>query len=325
MLENINKDTSIAIKTINDVVRCITLSSLLEISGWPKPGNIHRTRDYSNTKFEHFLAAIASIQPNFYKFCQRIKNYSKNNQNDFSYVNLGSLFKEATEKMIEWQHGGNVILGHILVLTPLAATAVICLILNKLCLYDFKSILKKVIEDTTVQDTIFLYESIRISNAGGLGKVERYDINDENAFNEIKDDQITLKKIFEYSQNIDSISKEYSTGFKIILDEGLPYYIDIFNKTNNINIATVNTFLKILSKYPDTLIIKKSGLESAKLISKKAKKIINIGGMITEKGKKEIENLDNELYKENGKFNPGTTADLIAGIIFCSLIFGLKI
>ena len=35
--------------------------------------------------------------------------------------------------------------------------------------------------------------------------------------------------------------------------------------------------------------------------------------------------LDKDLSKANGKLNPGTTADLIAGILFCALIFGLTL
>ncbi len=33
---------------------------------------------------------------------------------------------------------------------------------------------------------------------------------------------------------------------------------------------------------------------------------------------------DKELQKQNGKLNPGTIADLVAGTIFLGLIFGLK-
>ncbi|MBY9006706.1 MAG: triphosphoribosyl-dephospho-CoA synthase [Candidatus Lokiarchaeota archaeon] len=324
MLIHIDKDSNLSVKTIDDIVRCTSLSSLLEVAGWPKPGNVHRTRDYPNTRFEHFLAAIAAIQPNFNNFCIRIKKILKIYEKKYSYIKLGRFFKDSAETMIEWQKGGNVILGHILILAPLVATTVLCLNLNKVRLCDFKNILKKIINDTTVQDTIDLYESIRISNVGGLGKIEKYDINDKNAINQLQNDKITLKKIFEFSQTNDTISKEYASGFNIIINEGLPYFIDTVNKTNNINIATVNTFLFILSKYPDTLIIKKSNYNNANLVSIKAKEILDYDGLMSSKGKQLIENLDDYLYKENGKLNPGATADLIVGVLFCALIFGLR-
>ena len=230
----------------------------------------------------------------------------------------------ATEEMIKWQKGGNVLLGHILILAPLAATATICIKTNRNTLNDLKFYLNKVIENSSIIDTINLYKAIKICNPGGLGKIDKYDIYDENSFNDIIKDNINLKKIFELSKDYDLISSEYSTGFNIILNEGLPYFFKEFSIHNDINIATVNSYLKLLSLNPDTLVIRKSGLKSASYISKEAKKILENGGIASNNGLKQALKLDNELQEQNGKLNPGTTADLISGIIFCALLFGLK-
>ena len=48
------------------------------------------------------------------------------------------------------------------------------------------------------------------------------------------------------------------------------------------------------------------------------------GGISSERGLKLTKNLDKELQEKKGKLNPGTTADLVSGVIFCALIFGLK-
>ena len=45
---------------------------MLELSGWPIVGNVHRTKDFEHTRFEHFLAGIVAIQPNFREFCEKI-------------------------------------------------------------------------------------------------------------------------------------------------------------------------------------------------------------------------------------------------------------
>jgi triphosphoribosyl-dephospho-CoA synthase len=318
------KDKVLSIKTFKDLTVCLNLASLLEISGWPKPGNIHRTQNFEDTRFEHFLVAISAIYPKFEEFCSRIDIRAIKETEDYSYVKLGTFFIEAVKEMMKWQRGGNVVLGHILILAPLAAAATICLRKEFAKFNDFSYTIKKVIDSATTQDTLDLYEAIKFSNPGGLGKVEKYDINDENSLEQIKSDKVTLKQIFELSKDYDLISNEYSTGFAIILNEGLPYYFDIFNQTNDINIATVNTFLKILSNHPDTLIIRKSGRESALSVSKKAKEILDNGGIATETGLKLALDLDKQLQDKKGKMNPGTTADIIAGIIFCALIFGVR-
>ena len=314
----------IKIKFVDDLVRCVTLSSLLELSGWPKPGNVHRTKNFENTRFEHFLAGITAIQPNFSEFCEKIYTTIDNNKQSFSNIELGVFFKESVIEMMKWQTGGNVILGHILILAPLSSAASICIKLKKRRLIDFELILNKIIEDTTVNDTLHLYEAIKLSNPGGLGNIDKYDVNDPNAYKEIIRDEINLKEIFIKSQDYDLISREYATGFKIVLKEGLPYFLDSFKENRNINKTIVNTYMKLLASHLDTLIIRKAGKPEALKVSEMASKIISQGGISTKKGLKLTLKFDKNLQKQNGKLNPGTTADLLAGVIFCALLFGLN-
>ncbi|KKK54151.1 hypothetical protein LCGC14_3087610, partial [marine sediment metagenome] len=239
-----------SIKSIDDITRCLNLASLLELAGWPKPGNIHRTKDFEKTSFEHLLAGIAAIQPNFREFCERIIQYLFKDENDYKLVELGTLFYKAAENMIKWQKGGNVLLGHILILAPLVAATTVCLKTRKISFDDFINYLSRIIDGTTVMDTVNLYKAIKLCNPGGLGRIKKYDINDENSLDEIIADNINLKNIFELSKEYDLISFEYSTRFSIILDEGLPYFLNTFSTYKYINIATVNTFLFLLSKHP---------------------------------------------------------------------------
>ncbi len=321
----IGTNLNISIKCIDDLIRCLSLASLLEVVGWPKPGNVHRTKDFENTKFEHFLAGIVAIQLTFREFCYQIFQIPFKSDDDYEKIELGQFFMKAAKEMINWQSGGNVLLGHILILAPLAAASVICLKTQKYHFNDLRDNLSKVIENSSVNDTVNLYNAIRICNPGGLGTIEKYDINNENSLNDIISDNITLKEIFKLSKDKDLISMEYATGFTKIMNEGLPYFLEVFNHYGDINIATVNTYLKLLSLHPDTLVIRKSGIGAALYISKKASKILEKGGISSNKGLRLIIELDDELQKKKGKWNPGTTADLISGVIFCALLFGLRI
>ncbi|MFX1289061.1 MAG: triphosphoribosyl-dephospho-CoA synthase [Promethearchaeota archaeon] len=314
----------IKIKNVDDLLRCVNLSSLLELSGWPKPGNVHRTKNFGDTRFEHFLAGITAIQPNFRELSEKIYNSIEKNLSDFTIIELGLFYKKSAKEMMKWQSGGNVLLGHILILAPLVSAATICLKTNKVKMEEFELILKKVIEDATIKDTLDLYDAIKICNPGGLGRIEKYDIYGENTYNEIKQDNINLKKIFELSKDYDLISSEYSSGFNIVLREGLPYFIETFKTSQDINTAVVNTYLKLLSNNLDTLILRKSGKKAALEVSKMASDVLKEGGISTKKGLELTIKFDKDLHKQNGKLNPGTTADLLAGIIFCALIFGLK-
>ena len=39
----------------NEIAKMAQIASALEVSGYPKPGNVHRTRDYSDMVFEDFV------------------------------------------------------------------------------------------------------------------------------------------------------------------------------------------------------------------------------------------------------------------------------
>lgn len=314
----------IKIRSINDLTTCINLASSLEIGGWPKPGNVHRTKNFNKTRYEHFFSGIAAIQPVFRRFCIRIVNKTNDNDQDYSFVELGKFFKEAVKTMMKWQYGGNILLGHILILAPLSAAVCICKKLKKFSFKDFKVILQHIIRDSTVEDTVNLYQAIKLCQPGGLGKIAKYDLTEDDSIAEIQQDSITLREIFKLSRDYDLISSEYTTGFQIILNEGLPYFIELFNTYNDINIAIVNTYLNFLSNHPDTLIIRKSGKDAALLVSQAAFKVLRQGGISTKKGLRLAIKLDKKLHKAKGKLNPGTTADLIAGVIFSALVFGLK-
>jgi len=39
----------------NEIAKIAQIASALEVSGYPKPGNVHRTRDYDDMEFEDFI------------------------------------------------------------------------------------------------------------------------------------------------------------------------------------------------------------------------------------------------------------------------------
>ncbi|MEM2622936.1 MAG: triphosphoribosyl-dephospho-CoA synthase, partial [Candidatus Nezhaarchaeales archaeon] len=47
----------------NDIMAKAQLAALLEVSAYPKPGNVHRLRDRWGKRFEHFVAGSVAIGP----------------------------------------------------------------------------------------------------------------------------------------------------------------------------------------------------------------------------------------------------------------------
>lgn len=305
------------------VQQCATLAILLEVSGYPKPGNVHRIRDVPKTRYEHFLAGAVAIGPSIKDAA--LSGYQVvSGEIELNKTNVGKHILRAVKDTLAWQSGGNVNLGTIFLFVPLAVAAGITLLNGRVIASELRRDVKKVMENTTINDTLAVYEAVGIANPGGLGKVEKYDVTDELSKSLIRKDGVVLQDVFRISAGWDDISKEWITGMKITFEVGYPTFVKVYDDSKDVNIATVHTFLEILSNYPDSLIQRKMNREKAVEVSEKVAKILEEGGLLKETGKTMCWKLDEELSRFQGKLNPGTTADLTASSIFVALLEGFR-
>ena len=303
------------------VGNCATLSALLEVSAYPKPGNIHRLKDFPSTSYEHFLASGVALGPIMGEIAQR-----SSLSTEWSNICLGKGIKDAVDEMFWWQSGGNTHLGVIMLFTPLSAGAGVCLKKGSIESSMLREYTKEIISKANYTDSLNIYTAIDAAmSQENLGKQDKLDVKNEESREKIIKENINPLQIFEICKNRDSICSEWVTGFKIVFELGYPYLSQRLTEGDNINNATLDTFLKILSENPDSLITRKAGKISANYVSQKAEKIIKKGGTQNEEGLKLLWSLDEELSKENGRLNPGTTADLTAASLYVLLLSGWRL
>ncbi len=306
------------------VAKCATLAMLLEVSGYPKPGNVHRVRDAGDTRFEHFLAGAVAVGPSMGRLAMRGRMVEAG-EIRVEEIRVGCFVLEAVKSISKWHKGGNTHLGEILLFAPLSAAAGMSI--NSLGIVKVQDLRRKVlvvINGTTVEDTVKVYEAIRLAKPGGLGSVERFDVNDPDFREKIVSEKVSLKDVFAISAKWDAISEEWVNGMRTVFEVGYPTFKTTFEKVGDVNVATVNTFLKILSEKPDSLIARKAGVEAARYVSMKAREVLEAGGIATYEGRELCWKLDEELQCARGKLNPGATADLTAASIFVSILGGLR-
>jgi triphosphoribosyl-dephospho-CoA synthase len=106
----------------NYVAGCAQLATLLEVSAYPKPGNVHRLHDFMTTKYEHFLAGSIAISPSINKLAKAGFDIRTGHKN-WEELGLGNCVYSAIKNSFKWQSGGNVNLGIILLFAPIAAAA----------------------------------------------------------------------------------------------------------------------------------------------------------------------------------------------------------
>lgn len=273
----------------DEVVWAAQLACILEASA-DKPGNVTRYRDFEDLKYEDFLVSAMAIGPAL---------------RDAREASVGESILRAikdTQRFVSY----NTNLGIVLLFVPLVKA------------YgpgDLRERLSEVLASLTVDDARKAYEAIRLARPAGMGRVEKYDITE-------KEVDITLREAMWLAKDRDSIAREYITDYEITFELGYPLLMGYWEHSRNLMDSIVQTSLTILAEVPDTLIRRKNGPAVAREVSRRARRVLELGGIFSERGKGALREFDLYLREEDHRLNPGTTADLTASSILVALLEG---
>jgi len=305
------------------ISQCFQLAILLEVSA-EKPGNVNLMSSFEGTTCQHFLASAIAAGPSLREAAFRGAKVAEGKLG-VSEVGLGQLIKSCATNVKEWQSGGNTILGTIMLLMPMAAASGMTAT-GKSFQLDFSVLRRNIdftIKATTALDSVHLYEAVGIADPSGLNKVPDLDVKDPQSKERLLEENVTLFEIFRLASAYDDICAEWVSGYAITFDLAYPYLMEQL-KSKPLNSAIVHTFLKVLSKHPDTFIARKVGKEKAAEVSSEAKEILELGGLETSKGKTKLKEFDMKLRSTQNKCNPGTTADLTAATLALCVLSGYR-
>lgn len=298
------------------VSKCAQIASVLEVSGHPKPGNVHRTQNFPDMVFEDFLLSGIAIGETMTKAAKRGLKY-RDTPDKWEKIGLGELILEAVTETDHWV-ANNTNLGIVMLTTPLSVVAGMSeeYTVN----WDtFRDKVDQIIKSTTPEDAVNLYKSINIADAGGMGEQEELDVAAESSLQKLRDDGVNMFDVLEISAPWDKLSYELTHKMPVTFNVGYPIFKEVKSEYQ-LNQATVQTFLTILSRVPDTLISRKFGDKKAQEVSEQAQHILDQGGILTSEGRAVVEKFDQELIDRG--LNPGTTADFTASSIMVSYLDG---
>ena len=284
----------------SEIAKIAQIASALEVSGYPKPGNVHRTRDYDDMVFEDFVISGIVIGDTIREACSDV---------DVENPKLGKYILEAVAETDKWIKN-NTNLGIVMMTTPIAVAAAIS--------NDFDEIRPNVVKlmaNTSVDDACDLYDAINIADAGGMGDQDEYDVASDNAKQELRENNQTMYDVLKISAPWDMLAREMTSDMPAVFEIGYPVYHELKDE-KSMNDACLLTFLTILSQVPDTLISRKYDSDEALKISMMTRDLLNLKDEsdFTQK----VKEFDDYLYENH--YNPGTTADLTAASIFVSYL-----
>ena len=283
-----------------EIAKMAQIASALEVSGYPKPGNVHRTRDFDDMEFEDFVISGIVIGDTIREACTDV---------DVENPQLGKYILQAVAETDRWIKN-NTNLGIVMMTTPIAVAAAISDSFD-----EIRENIKLVMGNTSVDDACDLYDAINIADAGGMGDQDEYDVASDNAKNELMENGQTMYDVLKISAPWDMLAREMTGDMPAVFEIGYPKYHEL-KESKSQNDACVLTFLTILSHVPDTLISRKYGSDEAMKISLMTRDLLNIKDEPDFKDR--LREFDDYLFKN--KYNPGTTADLTAASIFVSYL-----
>ena len=281
-----------------EIAKIAQIASALEVSGYPKPGNVHRTRDYDDMVFEDFVISGIVIGDTIREACTDV---------DVENPLLGKYILQAVDETDRWIKN-NTNLGIVMMTTPIAVAAAISDNFD-----EIRPNVVKLMANTSVDDACDLYDAINIADAGGMGDQDEYDVASDNAKQELRDNNQTMYDVLKISAPWDMLAREMTSDMPAVFELGYPTYHKI-KEEKSLNDACVLTFLTILSEVPDTLISRKYGSDEALKISMMTRDLLKL--KYSDDFAERLQEFDDYLF-DNG-YNPGTTADLTAASIFVS-------
>lgn len=265
---------------------CASLACLWEATA-AKPGNVYRGADFADMTFADFQASAVAIGPVF---------------DAADHQTVGRLVLTAVEAM-RTAVAVNTHLGTILLLAPLAKAAAAG--------GDLFGDARRFAEETTIDDARCAYAAIRRATPGGLGKVDSADVEEEP--------RITLHQAMQLAADRDLVARQYVSGFADV-HEVAERIEEAVQRGTPLADAIVQAHVWQMARCPDSLIARKCGAVVAQESADRAAVVLEADD--SEAYHPMLADLDFWLRADGHRRNPGTTADLIAGALFCLMVEG---
>ena len=271
--------------TLQTLAEQLRAACLLEATA-RKPGNVHPETSFPDLTYADFVRSAEAAAP----VLARAEE-----------LGVGRTIFEAVAATRQ-AAPSNTNLGMILLLAPLAAIPAG----TSLC-----DGIGTVLRTLTVEDAVWAYRGIRLAQPGGMGEQSEQDLTAEPT--------VTLREAMALAADRDLIASQYITNFSVVLTTGFPLLCREASFEERWEEALISLQLHLMAEYPDSLIARTCGVETALEARLRAQQVLTEGWPGRSGSAKTLHDFDQWLRADGHRRNPGTTADLIAASLFAAL------
>ncbi len=277
-------------KTYNEfclkVANLAIMSLLFEVSATPKPGLVDRNNSgaHNDMNFYTFMSSSSVLFDTFYLCALEGVKFGAS-ENEKLLKSIRPIGISGEERMLKMTNGVNTHKGLIFSLGIISAAA--------------GSIFAEGAEEYISAEQIC--ERVKIITKG-ICKNELAGL--------AKKDGLTYGEKLYFKYGSKGIRGEVETGFKTVLDYGLPVIKEYFPNETNTDKVLVQVLLNLVANTEDSNILGRHDFKTLKYSQRCAKKALELGGAYTHKGLKYLKALDKDFIKKH--ISPGGSADLLA-------------
>jgi triphosphoribosyl-dephospho-CoA synthase len=264
-----------------------TLACVYEATA-PKPGNVHPRAAFDDAGYADFVASAVVIGP----IVEHARTWG-----------VGRTVLEAVRATRE-KAGTNTNLGTLLLIAPLAAVPTE---------QSLSAGISAVLDGLSGDDTLLVYEAIRLSSAGGLGRSNVADVAAEPPVS------LTLIDAMRLAADRDLVARQYTNQFADVFSETAVSIADGLASGWSLSDSIVHAHIAQMAAVPDSLIQRKCGPSIADESRRHAEQVLVAGAPGEETYQRALAELDAWLRADGHRRNPGTTADLVAAGLFVLL------
>ncbi len=225
------------------------LAMMLEVTAYPKPGNVDRCHDYPETRLEHFLASTILAR-------QALEEAERGDGR------IGEIIGHAVRDT-NCHKGGNTHFGAFILLVPLVYGR------------DIPGAIAAV-GKTDTSDAVAFYKAFAMTSVK-MNADDDLDVNDPKSISQIRDREMTLLDIMQHSAARDMVAREWVTGFPLVRRGA-----DLLKQIGPGRQSIADMFLTLLATEPDTFIIKKHGIEIGRETMLHAREVLDGKLSVTE-------------------------------------------
>ena len=259
---------------------CAQAACILDIDSF-KPGNVNLWYGFKDMTAVDFLLSAAAIAPVIDRAPLR---------------RIGDTILDCIRETRKVT-ATNTNLGIVLLLAPLASVQPHL---------DLRGGVMRALMRLDVADARAAYEAIRLAQPGGLGTVTDQDVSGEPT--------VGLREAMGLAAERDLIARQYVNDFEQVFEAVEILREELRYSDARLGQSITHLFLRLLAKYPDSLIARKHGLGFAEEVSRKAGEVL--GRELAHQ--RQFEQWLFGMGPVNFR-NPGTTADLVVASLFVAL------